>query len=116
MWQTANMTQSISASLIDNQLIWFNFSAWIGGYQSQDDNAQASLTFLDQANQKVGNTTTLGPILAADRNNITSLLFRQANRRVPIGARSFIIVITSILAQGVFSDGDIDNIALQLYQ
>jgi hypothetical protein len=79
MWQTVNLTGLIDPLLIDNQTVWFNFSAWIGGYANQDDNAQASLTFLNQTNQKVGNTITLGPILAAARGSITSLLFQQAD-------------------------------------
>jgi hypothetical protein len=109
------MTGSINPSFIDSQVLWFNFSAWIGGYESQDDNAEASLTFTNQANQQVGNITTLGPVLAADRGNISSLVFRQANGLVPIGARSFIVVVTMNRVSGEYNDGDIDNIAVVLY-
>jgi hypothetical protein len=61
MWQTVNITGPgyISPSLIDTQTVWFNFSAWIGGYANQDDNVEASLTFTDQDNQEVGNITIL---------------------------------------------------------
>jgi hypothetical protein len=108
------MTNSINPSLIDSQLIWFNFSAWIGGYNSQDDNAQVSLTFMDQTNQKVGNITTIGPILAIQRSNISSLLFEQANGIVPVGARSFIVIVTLTRFEGVFNDGSIDDIVAAL--
>jgi hypothetical protein len=84
MWQTVNITDSISPSLIDSQTVWFNFSAWIGGYLNQNDNAMASLTFSDQNNQPVGNTTTLGPVLAATRGYISSLIFVAANGLVPV--------------------------------
>jgi hypothetical protein len=115
MWQTVNMTSSIDPNLIDNQTIWFNFSAWIGGYSGQNDNAQVSLTFIDQSNQKVGNLTTLGPVLDATRGSRTALLFRQANGFVPIGARSFIVIVTITRVYGASNDGDIDNIALLFY-
>ena len=102
--------------LIDSHTVWFNFSAWIGGYLDQDDNAQLSLTFFNQTNQQIGNSTTLGPVLSADRGNITSLLFRQVNGLVPIGARSFTVLATITRLFGTTNDGDIDNIALLLYQ
>jgi hypothetical protein len=116
MWQTINISASINPFLIDNQKISFNFSAWIGGYENQDDNAQVSLTFTNQTNQKVGNTVTLGPILAADRQNITSLLFRQFNGLIPIGARSFIVLVTITCVFPTTADGDIDNISVVFYQ
>ncbi len=115
MWQTVNMTGSLNPSLIDNEAVRFNFSAWIGGYSSQDDNAEASLTFTNQLNQTVGNIITLGPVLAADRGYIGSLLFRQANGLVPIGTRSFIVVVTMTRVSGTYNNGYIDDIAVVLY-
>ena len=96
--------------------MWFNFSAWIGGYSAQDDYAQASLTFLDQASANVGNSTILGPVLAGDRRNITSLLFRQAAGRVPSGARAVSVQVTITRVIGIDNDGDIDGIHLRFYQ
>jgi hypothetical protein len=116
MWQTVNMTSIVSASLIDSQSVWFNFSAWLGGYQGQNDNAQVSLTFIDQTNQKVGSTTTLGPIFDADRGGIDALVFRQANGLIPAGARSFLVMVTITRIAGLTNDGCIDNIAVLLYQ
>ncbi|UJR24632.1 hypothetical protein I4U23_006006 [Adineta vaga] len=115
MWQINDMTISIDPILIDNQTISFNFSAWIGGYLDQDDNAQISLTFLNQTNQNIGNTTILGPVLAIDRGQRTSLLYRQENGQVPIGSRSFKVLVTMTRFNGSYNDGDIDNIVLQLY-
>ncbi len=116
MWQTVNMTSSVNPLSIDSQTVWFNFSAWIGGYSNQDDNAQASLTFINQANQQVGNTTTIGPVLAPARGDVSSLLFQQANGLVPVGARSFMVMVTITRLVGTYNDGDIDNIAVILYQ
>ena len=116
MWQTVNITSSINSYLIDSQTVWFNFSAWLGGYQSQDDNAQVSLTFLDQTNLKVGNTTILGPVLASDRGNVTTLLPRQANGLVPVSARSILVIVTMTCVHPMYNDGLADNIAVVLYQ
>ncbi len=116
MWQTVNITSSINSYLIDSQTVWFNFSAWLGGYSNQNDNAQISLTFLDQTNQKVGNTTILGPVLASDRGNVTSLVFRQTNGLVPVGARSIIVTVIMTCTNPIYDDGLADNIAVVLYQ
>jgi hypothetical protein len=116
MWQTINLTSTISPLLIDNNTVWFNLSAWIGGFENQDDNARVTLTFTNQANVIVGSTTTIGPILAADRGNVTSLLFRQANGLIPISARSFTVSVLMTFVIGGNTDADIDNIAVVLYK
>ena len=116
MWQTVNMSRMIDPSLIDNQTVWFNVSVWIGGNYNQDDNAVVSLAFLDQINQPIGSNTTLGPVLTADRLNISSLLFRQAGGLVPVGARSFRMVVTMTRLSGFHNDGAVDNIVLNFYQ
>ena len=116
MWQTVNMIRTISPSLIDNQTVWFNFSAWIGGYRDQDDNAIVSLTFLNQMNQSIGSNTTLGPVLAVDRQNISSLLFHQAGGLVPVSTRSFRVVVKATRLSGADNDGSVDNIGVNFYQ
>jgi hypothetical protein len=116
MWQTVNMTSSINPVLIDNQTVRFNFSAWLGGFGTQNDNAQVSLTFINQVNQQVGSNFTLGPVLAAARGNITSLIFQQTSGFLPVGARSFIVIITITRLAGTYNDGDVDNIVVYLYQ
>lgn len=116
MWQTAGISDQINPYLIDNQKISYNLSAWLGGYYNQDDNAQVALIFIDRNNHQTGDSITLGPILAVDRGNITSLLFRQVNGLIPSGARSFIVVVTVTTVSPTTADGDVDNIALVFYQ
>lgn len=116
MWQTATISNLINPILIDNQKISFNLSAWLGGYYNQDDNARVSITFMDQNNQQTGDTITLGPVLAADRGNLSSLIFRQTNGLVPIGARSFTITVTITCVFPTTADGASDNIALVFYR
>lgn len=116
MWQMSNLTMSFDPVLIDNQTLRFDFSAWIGGYVDQDDYAEVSLTFFDAANQGIGNSTTLGPVSAADRNSTTSLLFRQASGQVPVGARAFKVEVVMVRLNGTYDDGDVDNILLRFHQ
>ncbi|CAF1429513.1 unnamed protein product [Adineta ricciae] len=113
MWQKQNFT-SYFYSLIDDQTVRFNFSAWIGGAGNQDDAVEASLMFFNQSNQMIGNATTIGPVRAADRGNVTSLLFRQANGQVPSGTRSFEVLVKFTRSSGTYDNGAIDNIVLIL--
>jgi len=115
MWQTVNLTNTIDPHLIDNHVVKFNLSAWIGGWSSQNDNAQVSVIFFDQTNQIIGSQTTIGPVLAADRGSQSSLLFRQANDYVPIGARSFTVIVLITCSVSPSNDGSIDNIGIYLY-
>ncbi|CAF1374011.1 unnamed protein product [Adineta steineri] len=85
MWQYVNMTSTINAVLIDSHTVYYNFSAWLGGWQGDRDSAQASLTFYNQTNQTMGSTVALGPVTHTDRADITSLLYREADGIVPVG-------------------------------
>ena len=116
MWQTINFTNQIDPLLIDNQTVKFNLSAWMGGYCNQDDSVVVSLTFVNANHQMVGSISGLGPVLAIDRGNQSSLLFQQANGLVPVGARFLTLLVTITRHSGSYSNGDIDNIAVILYQ
>ena len=116
MWQNINLTNYVGPLLIDNQTVKFNLSGWLGGYSYEDDNVVVSMTFTDQANQIVGNETSIGPVLSSDRNNITSLLFRQASGIVPVGARFLKVLVTLVRLVGLLNNGDVDNIAVVLHQ
>ena len=116
MSQMVDLTNTGYPPFIDSGTVKFNLSAWIGGFSGQDDNARVSLTFYNQANQVLGSQTTIGPVLAADRNSISSLLFRQATDIVPIGARSFKVLVTITRVSGTYDDGCVDNIRMYFYQ
>jgi hypothetical protein len=63
MWQTINLTNFADSPLIDTQVVKFNLSAWLGGYDIQDDNAMVSITFRNQTNHVLVNGITIGPVL-----------------------------------------------------
>ena len=116
MWQTINLTKTVNAFDIDSHTVSFNFSAWIGGWSTQDDNARASLTFTNQTNQIVGNVTTIGPVMATNRGSIASLIARQATGLIPVGARFMTILVTITCVYPYSNDGDIDSISVVLHQ
>jgi hypothetical protein len=106
----------VNALYIDNHTVWFNLSAWIGGWSTQDDNARASLIFTNQTNQIVGNVTTIGPVMAAARGSISALVARQATGLVPVSARFMTILVSITCVTGGSNDGDIYNINVVLHQ
>lgn len=115
MWQTVNLTDRFDPMLIDNGTLWFNLSAWIGGYSSQNDNARVSVIFTNQANQMVGSRTTIGPVMAANRTSQSSLIPQQTNALVPIGARFATVLVTITRVDGSSNDGSIDDISIAFY-
>jgi len=115
MWQTIDLTNYADPDLIDTQALKFNLSAWIGGYDAENDNAKISLTFLDQLNQTISSGITIGPVLAGARGNQIALLFRQTQGFVPAGTRFITVTVTITRTAGTIANGDVDNIALVLY-
>jgi hypothetical protein len=116
MWQTVNFGSQINPHLIDSQLVKFNLSAWIGGIDSEDDSVVIYLTFIDSNNQIQGNTSSIGPVSATDRANDTSLIFQQTDGVVPVGARFLTVLVTITRFEGLQNNGNVDNIAVILYQ
>ena len=116
MWQTVNFGSRLDTSLIDSAQIKYNLSAWLGGLNNQNDSVIIYLTFSDDNNQIQGNATSLGPVLALERQNISSLMFKQTTGFVPVNSRILTVLVTITRYVGVQNNGDIDNIALILYQ
>jgi len=113
------MEQTISLSPysvdIDSGMVLFNLSAWLGGINNYDDNARVILSFLNGMSETIGNITTIGPILAVDRNDTTLFLFRQNSGLIPIGARYMNVTVIMTQVGGGFNiDGYADSIAVVL--
>jgi hypothetical protein len=101
------------AAPIDRGQINYAFSAWIGGWSSQADYATVSATFYGATQARLGGVT-LGPVTAADRQGLTSLLRRAATAALPAGTRSIGVKVTSTRFEGSSNDGYTDNISLVL--
>ena len=115
MWQAVNLTEFTDASLIDNQTIHFNLSAWLGGYGNHNDRVTVFLTFLDTSNRMVGQISSIGPVTNVLRNSATSFLFEQTNGIVPTGARSILVYVVIERDIGGINVGYADDINVSLY-
>src|ERR1022692_3264148 len=104
---------SSAASLVDAGNVPYTFSAWIGGYSNQDDNCVLTAQF-EKWDGTVLATATLVPVLAADRNDNSSLLQRSTNGNVPPGTRVIHILMTMTRSAGENTDGLADSLSLVL--
>jgi hypothetical protein len=98
------------AAMIDSGSVAFQLSGWLGGFSIQDDNAVLTASFLG-SDSTVIQTSKIGPVLAADRGSITSLLFRSNDGLIPAGTRSISFEIDSTRLQGTDDDGYADNLS-----
>ena len=108
---TATQTVSISslAAAVDGVGVTYNLSAWLGGYQTQNDNAVLEAHFL--GNGGTISWVTLGPVDAASRNDITSLLFGETSGLIPKGTRDIEFILTMTRVAGSDNDGYADNLS-----
>ncbi len=91
----------------------FSLSAYLGGFFDQDDNAVLSIIF-ERGGQVLG-SAQIGPVLAADRGNLTGLLPRSTSGSVPAGTRQVRIVLQMTRAPYFFyNDAYADNLSLTL--
>ena len=116
MWQIINLNALFETALIDNQTIRYNFSAWIGGWENNDDNVRVSVIFTDQTNTIIDSRITIGPVMAVDRNSVTSLQYRETIGIVPSGTRSITVFALFTRVSGNWNDGAIDNVAFIPYR
>lgn len=101
------------ASAIASGRVRFTMSGWLGGYSHQNDRTLVNVTFLNSSGYRVG-STAIAPVTAAQRRNVTSLLFRSRVGVVPRTARTAIFAVESIRAAGVYDDGYADNLSFRL--
>lgn len=104
---------SSAASLIDAGNLPYTLSGWLGGYSSQNDNTVLVAQFQDWTGKVLG-TAQIGPVLAADRNDNSSLIQKSANGNVPTGTRVVHLLMTITRTDGSNNDGLADSLSLVL--
>jgi hypothetical protein len=112
---TATQTVDVSSatSEIDAGTVQANLSGYLGGYGTQGDNMVVTAAFLNSLGQSLS-SFQIGPVLPADRNNVTTLLARSASAAVPSGTRSIRVTMTATRTDGSYNDGYADNLSLTL--
>jgi hypothetical protein len=93
--------------------VHYAFSAWIGGYASQEDSATVAVAFRDAKGATLG-SATLGPVTPSDRKGTTGLLARSQAGVVPKGAVEGLVTITITRVNGTYNDGSVDDVSLIL--
>lgn len=106
MYQIINLT--IFSSVIDQNKVSYNFSAWLGGWEAQDDFASLFINFYNSNNVIIGNVT-IGPVHPVDRLYRTQLLYRQNTGMVPVNTRSIRIYV-EMTATTYTCDVSVDDI------
>lgn len=94
--------------------IRFTLSAWLGGYEIQDDYAEVRLDFISPEGIVIGGYA-LGPVTAEERNFETKLLERTLTGYVPQRTVRARVTVRSVKRAGEAGDGYADNISLVLH-
>ena len=113
----SSITQTIDvsdrATAIDADRARFALCGWLGGFGSQDDAATLRAEFRDGSGQPLG-AASLGPVLAADRGDVTRFVERSSDGLLPTGTRSVFIQLETIRTSGNSNDGYAENLAFML--
>jgi hypothetical protein len=95
--QTASVP--VPPASIDAGLSTATLAADLGGYRTRDDRMQVTAEFLDGGGAALG-SFSIGPVSAADRGNLTTLLRRAATQPMPAGTRSIRVTLTATRFSG----------------
>lgn len=98
---------------IDAGNVSYNLTGYFGGFASQDDNAVLKVIFLNAGNAAIGGGV-IGPVLAAERNNITGMLLRAGTGPLPAGTRTVMVTLQFTRTAGSYNDGYADNLSFTL--
>lgn len=105
----------LSANVADiaTGTVGYNLSGWLGGWLAQKDYAQFTATFYDAANNALG-SATLGPVMPADRNNVSGLFSVGTAGYLPSATTHVKFELTMLRDNGSDNDGYADNLSFVL--
>lgn len=104
---------SEASEWIDKGIVTFELSGLLGGYRRQNDRAFLLAEFLDK-NGGVLASVQIEPVTNADRNNATTMVFRETTGNVPEGTQSIRFELNAIRAEGTANDGYADELSMVL--
>jgi hypothetical protein len=102
---------SAFATQIDQGLITFVLSGYMGGWTNQADSASLTATFEDGSNKALGTSPVITSPTAAARSNLTGLFLETVSGTVPVGTRSIQFGLGMTWAAGNYNDGYADNLS-----
>jgi hypothetical protein len=101
----------------------FVLSGWLGGYDSQGDNATLYVSFQNGAGQKIAfknatgvtsSSAQIGPVTEAQRKDVSELLHEAMTGQFPPSTRIVKVVLVFVRESGSDNDGLADNLSLVL--
>lgn len=101
------------ASDIDAGQVNYTLTGYFGGFQGQQDQAFAYLSFRD-ATADLSLSPHVGHVSAEERASQTGLLPRSVSGPVPPGTRTIQVYLFISRSSGSYSDGYADNLTLTL--
>ncbi|WP_327287261.1 NHL domain-containing protein [Streptomyces sp. NBC_01198] len=114
MGVTTTATQMIDVSSLDAGGKSYTLTGAIGGYTTQTDYATVTAAFEDADGGTLG-SAVIGPVNAAQRGNVTSLVPEAAVGTVPAGtARILVTVASTGVSAGYGIDGRADDLNLTI--
>lgn len=106
--------QVLDLGLATTQPLAYELSGWLGGWQAQGDNAMLYVSFLDAFDIEIGGAA-IGPVTAADRNNVTGLYYREDEGWLPTGTSRLSFWLSMERHGGGDNDGYADNLSFMLF-
>ena len=100
------------AALIDGRGVLFSLSGWIGGYDHHADTLEIIAVFMDGQKQEI-QQFSIGPVLAAERENKSDFLYRSTSGTVPAGSASVRLILRTKRNDGI-ADAYADNLKFSL--
>ena len=113
--QVITLPTSLAASF-DAGAVTDQFSADLGGFLNQDDNAVVSLRFQDSGLHTLGPLITIGPITSTARGDLTGFVHVSNTGLVPAHATLVVVdvTMTRVFTGGSYDDAYVDNISFVL--
>ncbi len=114
---SSSATQTISlaglASAIDSGGLIAKLSGYLGGFDNQDDSTTLTAVFRASGGGSLG-SVSIGPVLSADRGNVSQLVFRLNTAAIPAGTRSVEITLVATQTNPAYNDGYADNLGFEV--
>jgi hypothetical protein len=87
--------------------------AFLGGYAGHGDSMSVTATFLSETGKKLG-VLKVGPVTAAERQEVTALIEKSASKPVPKKTRSIQVKLAAKRVVASYNDAYADNVSLTL--
>lgn len=110
--------QSVSLGIlgqeVDDGLVRFELTGWLGGFETNEDPITFSAIFLDRHGTEL-DRATIGPVPSSDRNNETGFMLLGTHGNVPPGTRQVRLQLDAQKSEeGMIVDGYADNLSFVL--